>query len=191
MQVKTINDYYEIMYQKFPEVAQKDIRIILKYAWKQLYLLNSYGGDVLITDSDFWSYFGILTNDSLKHFERYARKLSQKIRILYKRKRIQWNGYYYFALTDSQYEFYKSQINKRGRHKKYFKFNDVFLYKIFDECSISEHGLKYIFKLQYPIDIGYRFYKKELITDSAELIVTRDPLKFKDILVSNNHYEIL
>jgi hypothetical protein len=35
------------------------------------------------------------------------------------------------------------------------------------------------------------FYLKELITDKAELIITREPLKFKDILVSTNEYEIL
>jgi uncharacterized protein (DUF433 family) len=48
MQVKTINDYFEILYAKYPNVPKEDIRRILKYGWKSLYLHNSYGGDIFI-----------------------------------------------------------------------------------------------------------------------------------------------
>ena len=34
-------------------------------------------------------------------------------------------------------------------------------------------------------------YIPDFKSDKAELILTRDPLKFKDILVSNNKYEFL
>jgi hypothetical protein len=37
----------------------------------------------------------------------------------------------------------------------------------------------------------FKFYIPELITDKAELIIIREPLKFKDILVTNNNYDIL
>jgi hypothetical protein len=100
-QIKTVNDYYEEMYKLFPQISKKDIQRILNYGFKSLYLHNSYGGDTLITDSNFWCYIGTLRNDSLKHFKYYINKLSVKLRILYKRKKIQWNGYYYFALTDT------------------------------------------------------------------------------------------
>jgi hypothetical protein len=88
MEIKTIKDYYEELYKKFPEVDKKDIQRILNFGWKSLYLHNSYGGDVLIRDNNFWSYIGILTKDSLKHFIRYITKLCIKIRVLYKRKKI-------------------------------------------------------------------------------------------------------
>ena len=32
---------------------------------------------------------------------------------------------------------------------------------------------------------------KELISKDAELIITREPLKFKDILIHENKYEVL
>lgn len=192
MQTKTIKDYYEDIYKRFPGVDKKDIKKILNYGWKSLYLHNSYGGDVIVKDNSFWSYFGILTKDSLKHFNRYVLKLCIKIRVLYKRKKIPWDGFYYFALTDKQYQDYCSQINKRGRPKKYFKFEKVFLYKIFEECKVKEHSLKYILKISYPTDqLGYKYYKKELIAENPILVLTRDPLKFKDILVTNNDYDIL
>lgn len=191
MQVKRIQDYYDELYQRFPDVDKKDIKKIINFGWKSLYLHNSYGGDVLIRDNNFWAYFGNLTTDSLKHFNRYVLKLCIKLRVLYKRKKFIWDGYYYFALTEDQYKNYTSQKHQRGRPRKYFQFGNVFLYKIFDECKVNEHALKYIFRISGKPDLGFKYYAKNLITDSAELILTRDPLKLKDILVTNNEYEIL
>ena len=36
-----------------------------------------------------------------------------------------------------------------------------------------------------------KFFIKELISKDAELIITREPLKFKDILIHENKYEVL
>jgi hypothetical protein len=69
-------------------------------------LLNSYGGDLIIKDNDFWSYIGTLTNNSVKYFHYYKNKLTIRMRVLHKRKNIPWDGYYYFALSDDQYQNY-------------------------------------------------------------------------------------
>ena len=191
MQLKTVNDYIESVSAKFPEVDEKDIKRICTYGFKSLYLHNSYGGDTLIKDNDLWCYIGNLTNNSIKHFNYYARKLAVKIRVLYKRKKIPWDGYYYFALTEDEYQKYLSQKKSRGRPKKKFSFGDVYMYKILEECKIKEHARKYIFKIYYGSDFGYGFFKKDLITDKAELIIEREPLKFEDILVYNNKYETI
>ena len=47
-------------------------------------------------------------NDSVKFFNYYARKMKIKLRIFYKRYKIEWDGYYYFDLTKKQYEDYLS-----------------------------------------------------------------------------------
>jgi hypothetical protein len=73
------------------------------YGIKQLYLINSYGGDTLVRKKDFWFYCGRLMNDSLKFFYYYKRKMSIKLKVLYKRKHVEWDGYYYFALNNKQY----------------------------------------------------------------------------------------
>lgn len=189
--IKTVKDYYEVMYQRFPSVPKKDIQRILNYGWKSLYLHNSYGGDTLIQDRNFWSYIGTLRKDSIKHFHYYIKKLVIKLRVLYRRKKIPWNGYYYFALTDKQYSEYLAQINKKGRPRKNFKYGNQVLYKILDECKIREYNRRYIFQIPYISDLGFSFFKKDLQSDEASLIITRDPLKFKDILTSNKTYEFL
>ena len=60
MQLKEIKDYYESLCEKFPDVPEKDIKRILNYGWKSLYLHNLYGGDTLITDDSLWCYIGHL-----------------------------------------------------------------------------------------------------------------------------------
>ena len=188
---RTMKDYYEDMYQLFPDVPKEDIKRICNYGWKSLYLHNSYGGDTIITDKEFWSYIGFLKKDSIKWFLYYIKKLTIKLRVLYKRKHIPWDGYYYFALSETQYQKYLSQKKKRGCARKYFSFGNQFLYKILDECKIREYNRKYIFRIPYITDLGIRLYKRDLVSDKAELIIVRDTQKFKDILINNNDYEFI
>ena len=186
MQLKEIKDYYESLCEKFPDVPEKDIKRILNYGWKSLYLHNLYGGDTLITDDSLWCYIGTLRRDSVKHFEYYIKKLTVKLRVLYKRKNIQWDGYYYFALTDSQYEDFLKQ-----HKKKIFNYGNQILYQILDECKIREYNRRYIFRVPFITLVGNVAYRENFTSKDAELIITREPLKFKDILTYNNNYEFL
>ena len=156
-------------------------------------MLNSYGGDVVMTSNDgFWVYIGKLTNDSIKHCNYYKYKLALKIRILFKRKNLKWDGYYYFALTDKQYEEYLAQKNKRGRPKKYYTFDTLFMYKLLDECILKNAGKKYIFRVKSDIFFTYTVYKKNFKVENPELIEVRDSaLKFKDILITERNYRAL
>lgn len=191
MELKGVKDYYEEMYQLFPDVPKRDIQRILNFGFKSLYLHNSYGGDTLIQDSNFWCYIGKLRKDSIKHFIYYKNKLATKIRILYKRKKIPWDGYYYFALTESQYQNVLNQQKSKGRKRKHFNYGNQILYKILDECKLRYSNRKYIYRVPFISELGYSFYKENYNTGEAELIETRDVQKFKDILVTNYDYETL
>lgn len=188
---KTIQDYYEQLYKEYPNIPKSDIKRILQYGWKSLYLHCSYGGDVLLNRLGFWFYCGQLMNNSVKWMNYYKQKMKIKLRILYKRKQIDWDGYYYFALSKTQYEEYLKQKNKKGRPKKKFTFNKVLLYKIYDECNISENGKIAIFKIPMSLDLGFTNYKDQLITDKAELLLIREPLKLNDILLSKYNYSFI
>ena len=187
----TIKDYYDKIFELFPSVSEKDIKLILDFSWKSLYLHNSYGGDTLVSDNDLWCYIGRLKKDPLKHFQYYIKKLIIRLRVLYRRRKTDWDGYYYFGLTESAYQNYLKQKNGKGRPKKRFNYGQVFMYQLLDECKIAENSSKYIFRIPYITKVNFKFYVQELITDKAELIITREPLKFKDILTYNNNYEIL
>lgn len=191
MVLKTIQDYYDQICEEYPTIPKSDIKRILQYGFKSLYLHNSYGGDVLINRKGFWFYCGQLMNNSVRWFEYYKRKMRIKLRVMYKRKQIPWNGYYYFALSEKQYNEYLGQKNKRGRPKKKFTFSRTVLYKIYDECNISESSKVAIFKIPMPLDLGFTTYKEELTTDKAELVLVREPLKLEDILLSVYDYEFI
>ena len=188
---KTIQDYYEALAAEYPEIPIQDIKRICQYGWKSLYLHNSYGGDVLLRRKDFWFYSGRLMNNSLKYFDYYARKMRIKLRVLYKRYKIEWDGYYYFALTQKQYEDYLSQKNHKGRPRKNFKFGKVVLYKIYDECSIIEHAKVALFRVKMKRDKGFTLYDEDYKTGDSELILVREPLKFEDILLSKYNYQYI
>lgn len=189
--VKTIQDYYERLYEEYPTIPKEDIRRICLFGIKSLNIHNNYGGDTLISRKGFWFYCGQLMNDSLKYFNYYKRKMRVKLRVMYKRKNIPWDGYYYFALSQDQYNNYLAQKNKKGRPKKKFTFSKVVLYKIYDECNIAESSKVALFRIPSIQDFGLSYYKEELITQEAELISTRNPLTFKDILLSNYNYQFI
>jgi hypothetical protein len=114
-----------------------------------------------------------------------------KIRINHKRLNIPWDGYYYFGLNRPQYEIYLNQKNKRGRPKKHFDYGNVILYKYFDECNLRNSGSVAIFKIPLYSDFGLSLYKQNFKTDKAELVLEREPLTFKDILISNYDYQFV
>ena len=95
MQIKTIKDYYESIQNKFPGVPKKDIERIFNHGMKSFYLHNSSGGDTVISDRDFWCYCGTLGYNSFRHFNYYVNKLTVKLRLTFKKKRLDWDGYYY------------------------------------------------------------------------------------------------
>lgn len=191
MEIKTINDYYEDVRKLWPRLPEKDIKRILNFGFKSLYLHNSYGGDTFIKDKDFLCYIGTLRNNPISHYHYYIRKLRIKLKVLYKRRKIQWDGYYYFALNNKQWENYEQQKRSRGRPRKWFDYGQVMLYKIKDECSIAQYSCRYIFRVPYVSDIGLHSLQRNFRSDKAELIETREPLKLRDILVNNYNYEVL
>lgn len=188
MLIKTSKDYIDDLQNLYPQIDRKDLEKIMNYQFRQLYLHNSYGGDTFIQDKELWMYIGFLRYDSISYFNYYAKKLCRKIRILYKRKKIKWDGYYYFCMTENQYQEYLSQNKSKGRKKTYYTLSNIFLFRIKDECSIREHSCKYVFRIKSQYDLGFLKYYKEVTLKNPELLEIRNPLKFKDILVTNNKY---
>ena len=191
MEVKHYQDYIDALQEKFPDLDRQDLIRICRFGLKSLYLHNSYGGDVLIQDNSFWCYFGYLTKDSQKFFNYYAQKLALKLTIMNKRRGTDWDGYYYFTLSDDAYKEYQDQKNARGRKRRKFFFRRVVLHKLKEVCSIKGHAFKYLFRVKMPADLGLTYLKENCYLEDPELIEIRDPLKFKDILIKNNNYDCL
>jgi hypothetical protein len=48
-----------------------------------------------------------------------------------------------------------------------------------------------LFRISSIQDFGLSYFKEELTTQNAELILVREPLNFKDILLSNYNYQFI
>lgn len=191
--VKTINDYFEQLYQEFPKIKKGDIRVMIKFAWRMLYLCNYNRCDTVVSSTkyDFWFLIGSLTRNSVTHYNYYKHRMKSKIRFLYKQKKRVWDGYYYFGLHRDEYEEYKSQIKSVGRKKKWFVFKKKVLFKIQDEANLNYDGAVCIMRIIPPTHLGYSYYKEELKCAYPEIVMEREPLKLKDILVTSNNYKYI
>ena len=84
---------------------------------------------------------------------------------------------------------YSRRTKKEGQ--KSFLTLKMYIYIKYYECKLREHSKKYIFKLNIGVFIKTKYYVSSLRTDKATLLEVRAPLKFKDILVSNNKHKFL
>lgn len=181
METKTIHDYVDILCEKFPHVRKSDILKIVNYGWKQIYLCNSYGGDFhLGISTRFYIFIGKSFKSAFKDFWYYTKKMVVKTIVVYKRRRIKWDGYYYFALTNNQKADVDSQVNV-----KHVYYGNQILYKNYDECRARAWNRHYIYRVKYGIDYGRLVYMPHFSTDKAQFYEYRPSIKFDSILVSN------
>lgn len=189
--IKDINDYIPELQKKFPHIKKEDIKRMVEYGWRMFYFYNLRGCDTIInsTKYNFWMYCGQLNSDSLKYFEYYKTMLARKLRVLFIKKKLKWDGYYYIGISEEEYN---KTFPKKGRPRKYFKYSSKTAFKIFGEAELYYSRAKYFIKFKYPVDMGWKFYKEVLEINNAEIVkITDNPLTFKDVLIQNNKYDIL
>ena len=186
MKITDINDYIDDVWTQHPDLSREEIKRILVYGWKMILQYVSYGNDVSINTSNFFFFIGRIPVSALATFNNYCYKLAKRIQYMFKRTKSKWDGYYYFARTEGQYKEYLTQSRK-----KYKVFKNVKLYKLLEECKITEHAKPYIFRLNESKTAWYSKFYREIKTKNAELIIQRDPLKMKDLLTSYNKFKYI
>ena len=186
MKITKVDDYVDAVCEIHPELTREEIKRILVYGWKMILQYVSFGNDIQILTPKFFFFIGRIPASALSAFNTYCYKLAKKIQYMFRRTKSKWDGYYYFARTESQYKDYLEQ-NK----KKYKIFQNVKLYKLLDECKVKEHAKPYIFRLSEDRTRWMSKYYKEIKTKNAELIIQRDPLRMGDILVSQNKFKYI
>ena len=176
-----VNDYVDEVNEKFPEFTKEDIKKILNFGWRSIYLLNVYGADTLLKDDSinkFLFYIGRLTFNSLRHYDYYKFKMVRKLRILYNRRKPEFDGYYYLPLTKRGLEEFKQQY--KPNRKKYV-FTRIHLYKMLDEIKYNKIEYELVLKVHIGIDIGFKFFKEKYETRGFEYIQRRTDNGFEPI----------
>lgn len=173
MEIKYIEDYYDKVKEKYPELTEKQISRILTYGFQSYYLHTLYGGDILSMSPYLTVYCGkaFIDPDKSKYYR--AIKKAIQIRVRYNKSRTQWDGYYYFGLTDEEFKYYESQIKKSGRRRQKFHFKKIILHKLLDELLITKR-YNHIFKIPYPLNVGFLHIREDVITRNFEYILRRN-----------------
>lgn len=194
MQVSYPEKYYEKVKEKFPDLTYKEIDTIVKFGLRSLFINCGYGGDILLKSPYFTMYIGRLFKDKNVFSKYKVLKESIKLRIKYKRSKTQWDGYYYFGLTDEQFNEYLSNFKNsgmgdksKGRRRNKICFKNIFAYKLLDECLLHKK-YKHIFKLKFEIDVGFTFYKEEYTTRHAQYILRKKDYKWEPIEYETTRY---
>lgn len=165
--IKKTEDFIDLVHSKFNHLTKLEISRIICYGFRNYQILNNYSADVTITERNGLK-FSAYTGCMFKSFEAYyayaIKKYTTKHRILYERSKKKWDGYYYFGLSDTYYEFYKSQEDDEIKI-----FENIYFFKIYDE--LKEYlNLKHHFKVKFPEEKGYKFKLENYETaDAIEL----------------------
>lgn len=184
MKLVTCDKYYDNVLKNFPKLTKKQIDKIVKHGLSSLYLLNLYGGDVLLKNPKYTMYFGKLFKSDFTFYKYWRLKWKIKLRIKYKKAKTKYSGYYYFGLADNQFEEYKAQMKSTGRRRQYFHFDDLYLYKILEESEL-DHRMNHFFRIKYPEDCGFFMIKHNIDIKDFEYICKRN----KDMSIEPVSYE--
>lgn len=163
---KTLDDYIDRVKKRYTYINIKVIEKILNYGFNAIYRLLVAGADVRIKN-DIYSFFCgrvFYDEEERKKYIRY--KQSVKLRMSYKYKCIDYNGLYYFGLTEDEYE----KFNENNRKIKNIP---VILYKIKEEIFLNKK-YKYFYSMTYPIDCGWVFRKNKINKNECIYMGYRD-----------------
>ena len=173
MKIKYVEDYYNQVKERFPDLEMWEIEKILKHGFQSFFSLNGKGADIMIKSphNGFMMYFGkLFFNKTISN--KYADiKYRIKYRLKYKLKNPVWDGNYYFGLTEAEYNKYFSK--KKGRLKRKIKFEKLRAYKVKEEAFLPRIQ-KYFFKLTSQENGKLVIQKEDFETRDVFLIAIRN-----------------
>ena len=104
--------YFDKIKEKFPELSETQVKDIVYYGIRALYMMTHYGVDIKCQQGKFFVYFGELIR-SEKFYESYRKvRLTAKYRVLYRRMKQPFSGKYYAMLSKDMHD--KMPKKKKG-----------------------------------------------------------------------------
>lgn len=183
---KRYGDYLMDLQERFPEFSIEDLKAIIKHGSTALYKIIYINGDVMfcnnLPDFKFKLLIGRVIFQSVAHKLRYLiTKAGIKFKHLYQRRKMKWDGYYYFGLTQAAFERWESQMSpwfkdfdkKLRRYRNTpLSYGDVVLYRIFDECKLNVRYMHF-FRVKFLSVRGFKVYEKDFKRKGVEYVCRR------------------
>lgn len=141
--------YFDEIKEKFPELSEKQIKDIVYYGIRALYMMTHYNLDVKCQQNEFFVYFGELFRNK-KCYEKYrVAKMTAKYRMLYSRAKTPYSGKYYFILSKDMHE----QMPKKKKGGEW-PIGMIRAYKIQEEAELQDGT--YLYEMDWPEDVGFK-----------------------------------
>lgn len=164
--VKRFNDYVDAVQDHFPYFSKDEISHILEYGFRAYVRANKMHCDVSLTnreEEDVAMTIGRMWySDKLRFYKKWLAKSSMKERWLWKARKKKWDGYYYIGLTENQ----AANMTRSGNK---ITFHNVFLTLIPEELR-HQKFIKYIWRVPWLSNCGWKFFVEKLTTEDAEYI---------------------
>lgn len=155
--------YYEQVRARYPDLSISQIEKIIKHGLRSFYMINLYGGDVLVKTNYYTAYFGKLFRKKDIFYKYRKLKWRIKYRMQYKRRKTIYNGKYYFGIKADLYnELFPPKTTNKGRSRSRAKFDKITIYKIYDEVLLDFPD--YVFEIDHEVDgkFAIRYENKKL-----------------------------
>lgn len=160
--IRELDYYVDKLHPLYKYIPKKTFRKILEHGFRTYYDIAHQGGAVYIGDSRFSALCAYLNSDWNKIRGTLKRYHNLKLRKQYTYKCEDYDGVYYFGVTEEQKE-------------KLFtaECEPITCYKIKDEC-LRDARLKYYYMLYYPVDRGWTFSNSTIDEEDVEYFAYRD-----------------
>ena len=161
--IKHLDDYIDILHEKFPDIPKEEIERVMRYGLRMYYRHTKFYKDVCVKTTDFYTN---ATSFNFNNYRQYSSKQNTLVsRFRYSKADYMYDGYYYVGLTDDEFKTYKRLKKKR--------FIDVILYKLRDEC-FRKSKYKHFFKVSYPINGDFKIEKDVYYCEDAKYFAKRE-----------------
>lgn len=170
--VKTVSDYVAKVQERYPMFSWTEVYKILTHGLRMYSLVNRMHCDVAMYNRKPNEIASVYCNTRfypwlvLKHYKYWKHKWRMKERALYRLRHTKWDGYYYIGLYDDDGK-HKSLLRQKNKKLKTVK--DVYLVKVKKELY-HEKYIKYIWRVKWPSDCGWKFYVDKLQAENIEFV---------------------
>lgn len=184
IKIKTIYDYIPQLKQHFPQYSEKEIKRLLLSMFTNILDFSRNNCKIYTRVNNQFS-VNIGTNLNTEKFFKYnyLQRLQKSLKLLYKKKRIVWDNYYYFALNDYIYKYPRTGGG--------YILHDIILCKSLDFIETMNLQEAYLYKVKWDTDLGFCIHRKKMVVFKPQLIKFKPKTPFKDLMVSNRRYELL
>lgn len=159
MKVTTYQDHLTQLYEEFPDIDKRSIRSVVAHGLSMMSFFQLRGHDIYLNNNreKLYYYFGEVTNNEEKRKKISAKKHRYKIRLMAAITRKTYDGYFYFSLTEPQYQ----------QHLAEGKVDKAVLYRLFAEAKLF-YSAPHYFRVKMENPRKWFIVKENYETSSAE-----------------------